>query len=174
MQWKCCASFLPSFYFPFYESLSHHFSSTQSHFSSRSTHFNTSIKNSHSHTSNFRTEVVSVRENSTEVVTRHHCWNFLSAKPTPKVGRIHFEFASLCLKALTWNFHEVVAQNLLKFNSERCTCYGYKVHSDWEQEHRQFQEKTLKTCMCIYLYSWSCKVRWGSWCDSKTSHWTSL
>lgn len=37
---------------------------------------------------------------------------------TPKVVWNHFEFASLCLKAVTWKFQKVVAQILLNFNSE--------------------------------------------------------
>lgn len=127
--------------------------STQSLFSSRLTPLYTTIRNSHSHTSDSKAAVINVRDHLAKVATQCHCWNFRSTN-IPKVGRNHFAFASLCLKALAWNFHEVVAQNLLKFNSKRYTCYGYKVCSDWEQEHRRFKKKKaedLYVCSFVSL-----------------------
>lgn len=65
---------------------------------------------------------------------------------------ISFNFLHGAWKHQLWNFHEVVGQNLWNFNFERYTCYGYKMYSDYEQEHLWFLRKTLVTCICIYLY----------------------
>lgn len=144
--------------------------STQSHFPPVLAPLYRAVKYSHNLTSNFKTADINVRENlrlRRSVIVGTSC-----PQETPKVGKNHFEFTSLCLKALTWNFHEVVDQNILNFNSERHTCYGYKMHSDWEQEHRRFLRKTLKTCMCIYC-SWCLfkRVRlWVSEILNKQSH----
>lgn len=109
------------------------------------------FKYSHGHTSNLETVVINGREN---LRSRHSVIVGTSCpQGTPKVGRNHFEFTSLCLKAQTWNFHEVVDQNILKFHFERNSCYGYKMHCGWEQERSRFRRNTLKTRMCFSLYS---------------------
>lgn len=60
-------------------------------------------------------------------------WSWAPLRRPVEVGENQFESSSWALKAPAWNFHEAVDRNLWKFNSQRSTCYGYKMYSGEEQ-----------------------------------------